>query len=111
MLLVDHGQANAAQQRLVHQRAVFLPAVQGGQRVELALDRPVGADDGVFSLGEPETQHLLQLLGALQAVGHIQAVFDQRLTHGFFIHRGEPSKNSRGRSILTPGSPPPGKTS
>ena len=52
--LVDHRQADAARLRLVEQLAVFLPAVQRRQRVELALDRPVGADRRVS--GRPTSQ-------------------------------------------------------
>ena len=58
--LVDHGQADAAQLRLVQQFAVLLPAVQRGQGVELTLDRPVGADDEIGAPHEPDAHHLLQ---------------------------------------------------
>ncbi|MEY4016871.1 MAG: hypothetical protein RLZZ189_668, partial [Pseudomonadota bacterium] len=57
---VDHGQANAAQMRLVRQLAVFFPAVQGGQWVELAFDRPISTDDGIGSVKQPNTHDALQ---------------------------------------------------
>jgi hypothetical protein len=57
--LVHHRQADAAALGLVEQFAVFLPAVQGGQGVELALDGPVGADHGVGPTHQPDAHHLL----------------------------------------------------
>ena len=62
---VDHGQANAAAQRFVQQFAVFLPAVQHGQGVEFALDGPVGTDDGVGPVHQPDAHHALQIIGTL----------------------------------------------
>jgi hypothetical protein len=57
---VDHGQANAAQMGLVRQLAVFFPTVQGGQWVELAFDRPIGTDDSIGSVEQPNTHDTLQ---------------------------------------------------
>jgi hypothetical protein len=59
VLLVHHRQADAAALGLVEQLAVFLPAVQGGQGVEFALDGPVGADHGVGPVDQPDAHHLL----------------------------------------------------
>src|SRR6218665_375254 len=87
VLLVDHGQADAAAQGLALQFAVFLPAVQRGQGVELALDRPVGADHGVGPVHQPDAHDLLQQIGPLQAVGQVQAFFDQRAPKGCFVHQ------------------------
>jgi hypothetical protein len=50
---VHHRQTNAAQHRVVQQLAIFFPAVQSGQWVELAFDRPVGANNGVFAVKQP----------------------------------------------------------
>jgi hypothetical protein len=58
--LVDHRQADAPGLWLVEQFAVLLPAVQGRQRIELALDRPVGADHGVGAADQPDAHHVLQ---------------------------------------------------
>ena len=56
---------------------VLAPAVQRGQRVELALDGPIGADGALLAAQQPDTQHLLQLGRQVQAVGQGQALFDQ----------------------------------
>jgi hypothetical protein len=59
VLLVDHWQANAAAQGFVEEFSVLLPPVQRGQRVEFALDGPVGANDGVRPVHEPDAHDLL----------------------------------------------------
>ena len=60
MLFVDHRQTDASQLGLFHQIAFFLPAVQGRQRLKLALDSPVGADDCVRPTHQPDAHDLMQ---------------------------------------------------
>ena len=50
------------------------PAEQRRQRVEFALDRPVGADAALAAADQPDAQHLLQVHRALVPVGHGQAL-------------------------------------
>ena len=63
--LVHHWQSDPAWLRLVDQFAVFLPAVQCRQRIELALDRPIGADHGIRTPHQPDAHDTLQKVGAL----------------------------------------------
>ena len=84
--LVHHGQGNTAALGFVQQFAVFLPAVQGGQGVKLAFDGPISANYRVGAPHQPDPHHALQLVRALQAVGHIQALFDKCLPDGKFVH-------------------------
>ncbi|MNS93299.1 hypothetical protein D3C72_1274630 [compost metagenome] len=77
---VDHRQSDAAALRFFHEFAVFLPAMQCGQRVELALDRPVGADHGVGPADQPDPHHPLQQVGPREAVGQRQTLLDECLS-------------------------------
>ena len=72
--LVDHRQAYST---LLAFRAVFSPAVQRRQRVELALDGPVGADGGFLAAQQPHAQHLLQVGGQFLPFRQAQALLDQ----------------------------------
>jgi hypothetical protein len=78
---VDHRQADAA----------FIvglaPAVQRRQRVELALDRPVGADGLLAARQQPHAQHLLQVHRALVAVDHRLALGLQLLAQHTLVAR------------------------
>jgi hypothetical protein len=82
VLLVHHGQADAAQRGLVQQFPVLLPTVQGRQRVELALDGPIGADHGVGATHQPDAHDALQRFCPIQAVRQVQALLDQGLAKG-----------------------------
>ena len=53
-------QTNAAQMRLVRQLAIFFPAVQSRKWIELAFDGPIGADNGVGSVEQPDAHDALQ---------------------------------------------------
>mmetsp|Transcript_53684 Transcript_53684/g.126297 ORF Transcript_53684/g.126297 Transcript_53684/m.126297 type:complete len:211 (-) Transcript_53684:703-1335(-) len=56
---------------------VLTPAVERRQRIELALDRPVGADGRFLAPQQPDPQHLLQVGGPGEPVGQAQPLFDQ----------------------------------
>ena len=68
----------------VQELAVFLPAVQRGQGVELAFDRPVRADHGVFAPQQPDTHDLLQQLAAVLPIGQGIAQGQQLFAQGLF---------------------------
>ncbi len=65
---IDHRQANLAPLGLVHEFAIFLPAMQRWKWVKFTLDWPIGSDDRVWSTNEPNTHDLLQALNSLQTV-------------------------------------------
>ncbi len=65
VLFIDHRQANAPRLGLVEQLSIFLPAVQGWQRIELALDGPVGANDGIGATHQPDAHDPLQKIRTL----------------------------------------------
>jgi hypothetical protein len=71
-LPVHHRQADDAVAPL--DVLAFGPAEQRRQGIELALDRPVGADRRLVARHEPDPQHLLQVHGTLVAVDHGQAL-------------------------------------
>ncbi len=84
----DHRQADDA-------LAIGLrPAVKRRQGIKLTLDGPIGADGHFRAPEQPHPQHLLQLLGAQQAIDHglalgLQLPAQQRLVTGrveFEIH-------------------------
>ncbi|WP_373800911.1 hypothetical protein, partial [Delftia acidovorans] len=58
-----------------------------GQRIELSLDRPIGADHGVGPLYQPKAHDLLQRVGALQWVRKIEALVYQAAAQGCFVHQ------------------------
>jgi hypothetical protein len=59
MQFVHHRQPNAAQSGLIQKLAVFFPAMQGGQRVKLSLDGPIGTNHRIGPVHEPKTHHTL----------------------------------------------------
>jgi hypothetical protein len=61
--------------------------VQHGQRVKLALDGPVSANDDVGSVEQPNAHHALQHIGPFQPIGQVQTLFNELLAQGFFVHR------------------------
>ena len=63
------------------------PAEQRRQRVELALDRPVGADAALAAADQPDAQHLLQVHRTLVPVGHGQALGLQLLAQRELVAR------------------------
>ena len=71
MGFVDHRQTNAPQMRLVRQLTIFFLAVQGRKWIELAFDGPIGTDDGVGSVKQPNAHHALQHVRSHQAVWQI----------------------------------------
>ena len=85
MNFVHHRQSNLAQLGLVDEFAVFLPAVQGGQRVEFSLDRPVSPNHRVGATHQPDAQDLLQGGNARLAIWQAQALLNQALAQGFFF--------------------------
>lgn len=62
---VHHRQSNSAWLGLVKQFAILFPAVQGRQRIEFALDRPIGANDGIGAADQPDAHDALQKIGPL----------------------------------------------
>ncbi len=76
-LFVHHRQSDAAQLRFLQQLSILLPAMQRRQRIEFALDRPIGADHRVGAAHQPDAHHPLQEVGAMQAVRHVQALLNE----------------------------------
>ena len=84
MFFVHHRQANAQALRVALQLAVFFPAVQGGQGVELAFDRPVRANHRVGAAHQPNAHHALQCIDPDLTVGHLLASVQQLSPKAFF---------------------------
>ncbi len=84
---VHHRQSNTAGLGLIEQFAVFLPAVQGRERVKFALDRPVGANHRIRTAQQPNAHHALQKIGALSSIRQVQTLLNEKLAKGFFFKR------------------------
>ena len=78
-LWVHHGQTNSTSERFIEQLTVLFPAVQSGQRIKLALDGPIRANDHILSSQQPNAHGALQQLCALQAIWHVHARGQQLL--------------------------------
>ena len=83
---VHHRQADATALGLVQQFTILFPAVQCRQGVKLAFDGPVRANDGVGAAHQPDAHDALQQVGALQPIGHVEALLNQFLALGLFVH-------------------------
>ena len=81
---VDHWQANAAQLRLTRQLAIFFPAVQCGQRIKLALNGPIRANDHLGPAKQPNAHDALKGIHPFLAICHVEARVQQVFANLFF---------------------------
>src|SRR4051812_19549192 len=74
--------------------------MQGRQWIELTLDRPIGANDAVGAVHQPDAHHPLEQITPQLPVGKRQALGDKPLSQGFFFFCFVHNRRMNFRTIL-----------